>query len=139
VDAIGGYAQEFVMLPDAVMLRWFENGVDAYGTTVVANDDFLNEQPDVAERFMRAAARGLEFTRENPEEAAQITADLGEGDADYFLAELEQLDVFFDDEHGSGFEMNEDRWTSTRDLVATFGELEDEVDLDEVYTNTYLE
>lgn len=136
VDAIGGYAQEFVGVLDQVRLfPWYEYGIDAYGTTVVANNSFLETNSDVTERFMRAAARGLEDTFEHPHEAAELTATAGDGDPNYFLGELELLGPFFEDDNGRGFRMSEDRWAATQRLMMEFGGQAAEVPLDQLFTN----
>jgi NitT/TauT family transport system substrate-binding protein len=139
VDAIGGYTQEFVGILDEIRLfPWYEYGIDAYGTSVVANNSFLAENSDVLERFMRAAARGLEDTFENPVEAAELTAAAGDGDAEYFRAELEQLDPYFEDDDGRGFRMSEDRWAATQQLMTEFGGQAVEVPLDQLFTNDFV-
>lgn len=140
VDAIGGYAQEFVgILDEARLINWYEHGIDAYGTVVIVNNAFLEGNPDVVERFMRAAARGLEETFADPREAAELTASAGDGDAAYFAGELELLDPFFEDDEGRGFSMSETRWEATQQLMLEFGEQAEEVPLDELYTNDYVE
>ena len=139
VDAIGGYTQEFVSILDEIRLfPWYEYGIDAYGTTVVANNSFLAENSDIPERFMRAAARGLEDTFENPDEAAELTATAGDGDAEYFRGELELLDPYFEDDDGRGFLMSEDRWAATQQLMMEFGGQAVEVPLDQLFTNNFV-
>lgn len=49
--------------------------MDYYTPTLVANDDFLNENPDTAKAFLRATAKGYKYAINNPEEAAQILID----------------------------------------------------------------
>jgi NitT/TauT family transport system substrate-binding protein len=140
VDAIGGYAQEFVgILDEARLFNWYEYGIDAYGTVVVVNNAFLEENPDVVERFMRAAALGLEDTFADPQEAAELTATAGDGDAEYFAGELELLDLFFEDDEGRGFQMSESRWEATQQLMLDFGEQAEEVPLDQLFTNDYVQ
>ena len=44
---------------------------------IIANNEFLEESPDVARAFMEATAKGYEYAVENPKEAADM---LIEGD-----------------------------------------------------------
>lgn len=62
--------------------------MDYYTPTLIANDDFLNENPEAAKAFLRATARGYEYAAENPEEAAQI---LIEGDTTGSLTDSAEL------------------------------------------------
>jgi NitT/TauT family transport system substrate-binding protein len=138
VDAIGGYAQEFVsILDDATLIPWYENGIDAYGSVIIANNDFVAGNGDVVAAFMRAVARGLQDTFDDPQAAADITATAGEGDAAYFAGELELLDPYFEDEDGRGLTMSEERWEATQQLMLEFGGQETEVPLEDVFTNEF--
>ncbi len=45
---------------------------DYYTPVLIANNDFLKDDPDAARAFLEAAKRGYEYAIENPEEAADI-------------------------------------------------------------------
>lgn len=55
---------------DIVVIPWSTAGLDLYSASVIANDDFLAERPDVARRFLEAYQRSVVFASENPAEAA---------------------------------------------------------------------
>lgn len=61
---------------------------DYYTPTLIANDAFLEENPETAKAFLKATAKGYEYAAENPEEAAQI---LIEGDTTGSLTGSEEL------------------------------------------------
>lgn len=61
---------------------------DYYSPVIIANNDLLAEQPEVAKAFMAAVAKGYEFAASNPEEAAQMLID---GDETGSLANSEEL------------------------------------------------
>jgi len=61
---------------------------DYYTPVIIANNDFLAEDPEAAKAFLAATARGYEFAVENPEEAADM---LIAGDNTGSLAEAEEL------------------------------------------------
>ncbi len=46
--------------------------LDFYTPVLVANNDFLQNDPETAKKFMAATAKGYEFAIANPEEAAEI-------------------------------------------------------------------
>ena len=54
-----------------------DKALDYYTPTLIADDDFLKENPETAKAFLRATAKGYEYAVSNPEEAAEI---LIEGD-----------------------------------------------------------
>ena len=49
--------------------------LDFYTPLIIANNDFLENRPDTARRFIQATAAGYEFAINNPKEAAQILLD----------------------------------------------------------------
>ena len=63
---------------------------DYYTPIIIANNDFLAEDPDTAKAFLSAAAQGYEYAIEHPEEAAQMLID---GDTTGSLSASEELIV----------------------------------------------
>ena len=61
---------------------------DYYTPVIIANNDFLAEDPEAARAFLEATARGYVYAAENPEEAADM---LIKGDNTGSLAEAEEL------------------------------------------------
>ena len=62
--------------------------LDYYTPVLIANNAFLEEEPEMAEAFLAAAARGYEFAAQNPEEAADM---LIAGDSTGSLADAQEL------------------------------------------------
>jgi ABC-type nitrate/sulfonate/bicarbonate transport system substrate-binding protein len=64
-------------------LKYFEYadyGVpDSYSVLIIAADDWLADNGDIADRFLRATKKGFEFAAENPQEAGQILIDANPG------------------------------------------------------------
>ena len=80
---------------------------DYYTPTLIANDEFLQKEPDTVKAFLRATQMGYEYAAENPEEAAQILID---GDDTGALAGSEEL-VKKSQEYISGQYMaDEEKW-----------------------------
>ncbi|WP_420848034.1 ABC transporter substrate-binding protein [Nitratireductor luteus] len=59
---------------ELVVLPWSAAGLDLYSASLVASDKFLEERPEVAKRFIAAFRKSVEFSRENPAEAAKAVA-----------------------------------------------------------------
>ena len=55
---------------------------------IIANNDFLAQEPDTAKSLLEATKRGYEYAIENPEEAAQMLID---GDTTGSLKGSEEL------------------------------------------------
>lgn len=67
-------------------LPWSAAGLDLYSASLIANDSFLKERPDVARRFVAAYRKSIEFAHGNPTAAAQsvttLVAELGSEDVE---------------------------------------------------------
>ncbi|MBQ6322879.1 MAG: ABC transporter substrate-binding protein [Lachnospiraceae bacterium] len=62
--------------------------LDYYTPIIIANNDFLQENPETAKAFLAATAKGYAYAIENPREAADM---LIAGDSTGSLAEAEEL------------------------------------------------
>lgn len=62
--------------------------LDYYTPTVIANNEFLKQNPETAKAFLRATAKGYEYAAKNPESAAMM---LIEGDTTGSLTGSEEL------------------------------------------------
>lgn len=61
---------------EIVVLPWETAGLDLYSAALVASNTFLEERPDVAKRFITAYKKSVEFSRDNPQEAAEAVAEM---------------------------------------------------------------
>jgi NitT/TauT family transport system substrate-binding protein len=48
-----------------------DHGLELYSNGIGVREDYLNKNPDLVKRFIRAALQGWKFTFENPDQAAQ--------------------------------------------------------------------
>ena len=55
-----------------ITLREENPALDYYTPVIISNEKLIQTNPNLAERFMRATARGYQFAIKNPEEAARI-------------------------------------------------------------------
>lgn len=90
---------------------------DYYTPVIIANDDYLSENPEQAKAFMEATAKGYEFAAENPEEAAQILIDGDntgslKGTEELVLKSQEFLSARYIDDAASWGVIDADRWNA---------------------------
>lgn len=60
---------------DYINFADYDKVFDYYTPVIIANDEFLANDPDTAKAFLAATKKGYEFAVENPEEAAKILVD----------------------------------------------------------------
>jgi len=95
------------------------------GLTYVTTRDYLAQNPDIVLRFLKAALRGIEYARDNPDEATDIVmqyAPQEDRDHQRFMLDTELAAAQDDltDENGIGW-MTPDQWQKLHDYLVDFG------------------
>lgn len=80
-------------------LPWSAAGLNLYSASLIANDGFLADRPDVAKRFIAAFRKSIQFAKDNPAQAAgsvtALVAELGPEDVQGSLNDA--LPLIFND------------------------------------------
>lgn len=116
---------------------------DYYTPVIVANNEFLKENPETAKAFMEATKKGYEFAAENPEEAADM---LVKGDTTGSLASSIELvtasqkwisEKYIDDAAYWGV-IDADRWNSYFSWVYSEGLITKEIPESFGFSNDFI-
>lgn len=116
---------------------------DYYTPVIVANNAFLEENPEVAKAFMSATKKGYEYAVENPEEAAKI---LVEGDTtgslndslDFVTASQKWISEKYIDDADSWGVFDADRWNGYFNWIYGEGLIENKIPENFGFTNEFL-
>ncbi len=123
-----------------------DHGYEALGSGVFTNEELIESDPDLVQRFMNAYLRGLQWVIDNPEEAAQMLTEarpqLAEN-AELFTAQLQaDIEETFTSEvtekNGLGY-MDPKAWDATVATLEDQDVLEDEVPPADAFDNTFVE
>ncbi|MBO8172846.1 MAG: ABC transporter substrate-binding protein [Bacillaceae bacterium] len=122
-----------------IMLKDLDPALDYYTPVIVTNEQHVNEQKELVNKFVEATARGYEFAIENPEESAEILLKHApELNADLVKASQEWLSQQYQaDAEQWGIQKKEvweryAKWMYERDLI------ENMIDPDKAFTNEFL-
>lgn len=138
VDAMLGYTED---QPVTVELRgravtrisFAAYGIDLYSTNIIANADYLEDNPDIVRRFVHASLKGWRYAVDHPDDAvAAYMAERPESDAGFNRANFEQLipilmspDV---ERLGLGAQTTV-RWSHTQDILFDLGLIDRKIDI----------
>ena len=112
---------------------------DYYSPVIIANDAFLEDNPDTAKAFLAAVSRGYEYAIENPEEAADILIEANpEIDADLVKASQAYLADQYQAEASQWGVFDAGRWNRFYEFINKGGLAEQEIPMDIGFTNDYL-
>ena len=115
---------------------------------IVRKDDLKDpKKVDILNRFFKCVAMGLDFARENPRAAAQITYDKFPAVREQMTPQLAmdsmwQLGCLYYDAYsqGKGYGYaNLDGWTSYIDAVYKLGQIKTQLKTEDVVTNQFVE
>ncbi|MDL4839628.1 ABC transporter substrate-binding protein [Aquibacillus rhizosphaerae] len=146
VDAvIGAYVNHEVpvLKHEGHNTRYFnpvDYGVPSYYELVaVTSDNTWNEKQDSIKAFWRAATKGYEIMKENPDEALQILLDNQEEENFPLVKEVEaeSIEILLpkmDSEQGFG-NQSEKSWQETIDWLEESGLIEDAPVVDDIFVN----
>ena len=117
-----------------------EYGVPFYGDVLFTTDTFVEENPDVVQRFVRATLKGWQKAIETPELAADaVMAFASDADRELELESVETSIPLIDTGDGQIGRMSEDVWIEMHDVLLDRGLIEEPVNVSTVYTNEFVE
>lgn len=119
-------------------------GVPTLGLTYVTTEALVEEEPEMLGAFTRAALRGINYARDNRDEAVEIVMGYVGEDADRehmrFMMDMEFVDYEspVTEAHGVGWQ-TEEQWQALEDMLVAYGALAEAGDVGEAFVNTFLE
>lgn len=113
--------------------------LDFYSPVIIANNDYLKENPKQAKAFLAAVEKGYAFAMEKPEEAAQILCEAApELDANIVAESQKWLaDKYYEDGERFGI-IDGVRWDRFYKWLYEQGVIEQEIPAGLGYSNDYL-
>ncbi|MCJ7715378.1 MAG: ABC transporter substrate-binding protein [Anaerolineales bacterium] len=142
-DAIVGYiANEPVQLSAQgydLNLILVADYLDLVSNGLISNEKTISENPDLVQRMVSAALKGIQYTVENPEEAFDICKKYVEGleDADQEVQMevlLTSIALYQTDPYGYS---QPEAWSNMQDVLIKMDLMKKEINLEDAYTNEF--
>lgn len=114
-------------------------GVQFYGTVIYTNEALLKSNPDLVKRFVRATIKSLIWTHDNIEQAMkEIVAVSPDRDLKLESRKLRMIyELYNSPDYAERFGlMNDAKWQSSIDILASGGDLPKKPTAQSMYTNT---
>ncbi len=127
-------------------LRWFawsDMGLNPYGNSVIANGEFLAENPDVVERMVRVLQRAHLYCAENPAECVEILPEYASGlnvenEMANWMVTTRLMSDEFSTTQGLGY-FDPARIEADYELVDTYFDIATPFDPATIYTNDFID
>lgn len=116
---------------------------DFYTPVIIANNDFLRDDPETARAFLSATAKGYEYAIENPEKAADIliegdTTGSLDGSQELVYASQKWINAQYIADAGSWGVIDPERWDSFYKWLGDEGLTVKKLPAGTGFTNDYL-
>lgn len=117
-------------------------GLSTYGDVITVHNDLIATQPDLIEDFLHATFKGWEYAFSYPTEAIDIVLAYAEGSYQDRLYQehilFESIPLIRGDEKDLG-RMNLVPWSTLYESMRRGGALQNEFNVQSVYTNTFVQ
>ncbi len=122
-----------------IRLQDVDENLDFYTPVIIASDTYLEENPDITRKFLRALSKGYHYAIENPEEAADLLLIKNpEIDRDLALASQEYLSKEYQGDAEKWGIMDERIWENYGTWMYDQGLLDNKLIVNEAFTNEFL-
>lgn len=122
-----------------IELRKLDNRMDYYTPVIIANEDTLKNDSELAKKFLKATTKGYEYCIENPEDSAKILLkDAPEIDEKLAVASQKYLAKEYKSDAKRWGEMKEEVWNNYTQFLNEKGLIPKLMDVKEAFTNEYL-
>jgi NitT/TauT family transport system substrate-binding protein len=146
-DAIAGYIIHELILeaegvPYSVMYPK-DYSANLVTGTIITNEDMIENNPELVEKFVRATAKGLRYAIDNPEKAVDSYIKNFNPDAEKDRA-LEMgywnriVNEVIEPSKFKLGDIDKNQWTTTQDTLFNIGVIDKKTDLSKAYTTEFL-
>lgn len=135
-----GVAAELKDFPiNFIKLQDVDERLDSYTPVIIAKEDLLNNEPELARRFLRAVSKGYEFAIANPEAAAEhLLKNAPEVDREIAIASQKFLANEYKGNASQWGIMELSTWETYAGWLSEKGLIKNELDAEAAFTNEFL-
>lgn len=135
-----GIAAELAGVPvNYIELKELDPRLDYYTPVIITNNNLIENNPDLAKKFMEATAKGYEYAIENAVEAAKVIHQYA---PDYDLEMLTKSQEYLAEKYSEGAEawgiMKDEVWQNYMEFMKDYDLIKNEIEPENCYTNTFL-
>ena len=122
-----------------IPLNQFDKRLDYYTPVIISNETLLNDNPELAKKFMKATTEGYKFAIDNPEEAAKtLVKHAPEIDEELAIESQKFLASKYKDDAPRWGEMKDEVWNNYTAFLKEYGLINKDLKPEDAYTNEFL-
>lgn len=130
-----GYKVKYIPLSE------LDERLDYYTPVIIANDETLENDPEMVKKFMAATKKGYEYAIEHPQEAAKILHEdaLPDTDLSFLEASQQYLSAEYARDAKSWGLMKDSVWNNYTDFMYECGLIDHKIEARDQYTNAFVQ
>ena len=119
--------------------RDLDSRLDYYTPVIIANNDTLENKPEMVKKFLAATEKGYEYAIENPDESAEILLKYTPDSSPELLQKSQEYlaDKYMEDTDQWGV-MKDEVWDNYTDFMVEYGVIDKAIPAADCYTNEFL-
>ncbi len=140
IDAANFFGPVFAGMDEVRVMPWHSYGFSILGTVIIANNDYLANNPDAVRAFLAQSVRGMDEVVKDPAGAGDIVAAATSTDPAFYRVQVPDFMQYFDvDAAPAGtFSSSAEQWADTIKVYREGGLLKADLEAADVFTNDYL-
>ena len=122
-----------------IPLKDLDERLDYYTPVIISNEKLLNENPELAKKFLNATSKGYNYAVKNPEEAAKILVKHApEIDENLAIESQKYLAKEYISDAKYWGEMKDSVWNNYTQFLKEYNLIEKDLKASDAYTNEFL-
>jgi len=136
-DGVAAKIKDFPI--NFILLQDYDAHLDFYTPVIIAKEELLKKESELARKFLRAVSRGYQFCMESPAEAVEaLLKNAPETDREIAIASQEYLASQYQADADRWGEMKGEIWNNYANWMFERQLVEQELDANAAFTNEYL-
>lgn len=122
-----------------IPLKDLDERLDYYTPVIISNETLLNDNPEIAKKFLSATTKGYEYAIEHPEEAAKILVKYApEIDENLAIESQKYLANEYIADASRWGEMKDSVWNNYTSFLKEYNLIDKDLKASDAYTNEFL-
>lgn len=122
-----------------ISMKDLDENLDYYTPVIISNEDTLNNDKDMVQKFLKATTKGYEYSIDNPEDAVEsLLKESPETDKAIAVESQKYLAKEYKSDATRWGEMKDSVWTNYSNWMYEKKLIENKLDVKEAFTNEYL-
>lgn len=122
-----------------ISMKDLDENLDYYTPVIISNEDTLNNDKDMVEKFLKATTKGYEYSIDNPEDAVEsLLKESPETDKAIAIESQKYLAKEYKSDATRWGEMKDSVWSNYSNWMYEKKLIENKLDVKEAFTNEYL-